>query len=132
MDKLLPLSASMIFLISNLAIAAEMPQAIKGQYTLSNSEGCDYMFVDNKGFGHQEDLQCTLISIRKWPNSIDKEPAFDASFVCQVDDPKKITASGVIALKEMNNENYLIMMLKLTSKNKQLYNIPPISLYKKC
>ena len=109
-------------------LAASMPNELRGTYTFGGTELCGYMTLDATGYRTQEDQGCTLRKIRRLSNSPGFQ-LFEAEFICQIDDPKKVVQAGLLEFKKLRDIWVLAMQLSVKQKRASL---PSLQLFAKC
>jgi hypothetical protein len=110
-------------------IAASMPSELRGEYTFAGTELCGYMTVDGAGYRTQEDQSCKVSKIRRLSGSPAEPSLFEAEFVCQIDDPKKVVETGLLEFKKLRD--VWVLALQLSVKQRRA-SVPSIQLFAKC
>jgi hypothetical protein len=113
-------------------LAASMPSELRGEYTFGTSEQCGYLSVTAAGFSTNEDLGCTASKIQRSSGSPGERSSFQAEFVCQVDDPKKVIITGLLEFSKLRETWVLAMHLTVNPKDRQRVSVPTLQIYAKC
>jgi hypothetical protein len=84
-------------------LAASMPGELRGEYTFGTADQCGYLSVTASGFRTNEDLGCTALKIQRLDGSPGERSSFQAEFICQIDDPKKVGMTGLLQFAKLRD-----------------------------
>jgi hypothetical protein len=111
---------------------ASMPEDLRGAYTFGTADQCGYLTIDAKGFATSEDLGCTALAIKRTTGSPGENSSFQAEFLCQIDDPKKIRAKGLLEYTKLRDVWVLALHLSVHPDDRKRASLPTLQLFAKC
>lgn len=126
------LAAIFAVVTTGVCLAASMPNELRGEYTFGSGDQCGYLKIDAKGFGHQEDLSCTVLAAKRVSGSPGENSSFQAEFLCQVDDPKDVKVNGLLEYVKLRDLWVLAMRLSVNPNDRKRVSVPVLQLFAKC
>jgi hypothetical protein len=127
--KTLYLVCVLIAFSTTNVLAASMPNELRGEYTVGEMSQCGYMTLDALGYRTQEDQSCKLLKIQRLSGSPGEPSLFEAEFICQIDDPKKVLQSGLLEFRKLRDVWVLVMQL---SAKQRRASVPALQIFAKC